>query len=47
MTPLPVRGKPAGARRRLRPKIEAIPRLGADNGDAVLDWALAGCGVAS
>ena len=27
-------------------EIEAIPRLSADNGDAVLDWALAGCGVA-
>jgi DNA-binding transcriptional LysR family regulator len=27
-------------------EIEAMPRLSADNGDAVLDWALAACGVA-
>ena len=26
-------------------EVEAVPRLSADNGDAVLDWALAGCGV--
>jgi LysR family transcriptional activator of dmlA len=27
-------------------EIQALPRLSADNGDAVVDWALAGCGVA-